>query len=316
MQSSLFKRIAYVPAINREQWLELRKEGIGGSDAGAIAGLSKWSSAFSVYCDKLGLVPEQQDNETIRQGRDLEEYVAKRFEESENKKVRRYGYLLRSELYPWAIADVDRVLVGENALLECKTTSLLNKTDFENGDIPEYWYCQCQHYLAVTGCDRCYLAIAVLGKAYYSFIIERNEDDIKALMELEKAFWEGNVKRAIPPSPDGSVRAGDVIKGLYPKESTESTVCDLTPFSDELKSIHELDEKIKELDRQQSELKQKIQLYLQDSSIGVCGGFKVNWKAQERNSIDTARLKKEQPEIYAQYLKTTVSRPFKITYKE
>ena len=73
----------------REQWLELRRQGIGGSDAAAIVGLDRYRSPFDVYADKLGLKKEQPDNEAMRQGRDLEEYVASRFCEQTGKKVRR-----------------------------------------------------------------------------------------------------------------------------------------------------------------------------------------------------------------------------------
>lgn len=186
MKTNEFEKVAHTTEITHDEWLKLRKAGIGGSDAGAIAGLSKWSSRFSVYLDKLSLIPDKGDSAAMRQGRDLEAYVATRFEEATGKKVRKFNYLVRSIRYPWAFADVDRVIEGENALLECKTTNVLNPTDFDGGDIPPYWYCQCQHYMAVTGCDKVYLAVIILGYRGADpngdlkiFEIERNEEDIK-----------------------------------------------------------------------------------------------------------------------------------------
>lgn len=316
MKSDLFTKEAHTPDITREQWLELRKTGIGGSDAGALAGLSKWESPFTVYCDKLSLVPEKEDSEAMRQGRDLEEYVAKRFCEKEGKKIKRYQYLLRSKKYPFATANVDRVIVGENALLECKTTSLLNKTDFESGNIPEYWYCQCQHYLAVTGCDRCYLAVAVLGKAYYCFIIERNEADIAALMTIEANFWNENVLKQIEPTPDGSERAGEAIKQLYGWNNESDAEVDLEPYSKNMEEYLQIGDQIKALTSKQEQIKQEIQLYLKDSSGGRSGGYKVIWKTQESRRIDSKKLQKELPDVYEKYCTKSVSRPFKLSYKE
>lgn len=316
MRAKLFEKIAYVPSITHNEWLEYRRQGIGGSDAGAIAGLSKYSSAFSVYCDKLNLVPEKEDNEAMRQGRDLEEYVARRFAEAEGKKVQRFSYLIRSKKYPWAIADIDRLIVGENALLECKTTSVMNKTDFENGDIPPYWYCQCQHYLAVTGCDVCYLAVIVLGRGYHCFKIDRNESDITALMELERQFWEENVLLQKEPLPDGTERAGEVISGIYARSDSEAQDVDLTPYSESLKEYAALDSQISALTAQKEKIKQELQLYLKEAERGQYEGFRVSWKTQESMRIDSKRLKEELPEIYEKYLKSSVSRPFKLTFKE
>ena len=113
--------------LSREQWLKLRKTGIGGSDAGSICGVNPYSSPMKVYYDKISdTVGEQQDNEAIRQGRDLEQYVAQRFMEETSLKVRRSNFMYRNLQYPFMIADIDRLVIGEDAGLECKTASAYN----------------------------------------------------------------------------------------------------------------------------------------------------------------------------------------------
>ena len=102
----------------RQEWLVLRRTGIGGSDAAAVVGLSAWATPYTVYMDKLGLLPEKEDTESMRQGRDLEEYVAKRFQEQTGKKVRRCNYMILNPRYPFALADIDFRIVSENAGLE------------------------------------------------------------------------------------------------------------------------------------------------------------------------------------------------------
>ena len=126
-----------------KEWLEHRRRSIGGSDAAAIIGLNPWASPYSVWADKLGLIPPKEDNEAMRLGRDLEEYVAKRFCEETGKRVRRENSIIINPDYPFAHANVDRILIGEDAGLECKTSSSLNLKKYKNGEYPANFYCQC-----------------------------------------------------------------------------------------------------------------------------------------------------------------------------
>ena len=122
--------------ISHEEWLELRRTGIGGSDSSTVCGLNPYSSLIALWADKTGRMPPKEDNEAMRIGRDLEEYVAKRFAEATGKKVRRRNAIFQHDTYDFITANIDREIVGENAGLECKTTSVLNKSDFEGGQIP------------------------------------------------------------------------------------------------------------------------------------------------------------------------------------
>ena len=149
---------------SREEWLEMRRHTIGGSDAAGIIGLSKWSSPMSVWADKTGRLPDKPDTEAMRLGRDLEGYVARRWMETTGKKVRRLNSMLYNELYPFAHADIDREVIGERAGLECKTTSTLDVKQFQGLEFPEQYYAQCVHYLAVTGYDRWYLSVLLFGR--------------------------------------------------------------------------------------------------------------------------------------------------------
>ena len=185
--------------MSREAWLEERRKSIGGSDAAAIVGMGRYASPYTVWMDKTGRLPEKEDTEAMRIGRDLESYVASRFEESSGKKVRKCNYVMRNPAYPWAHADIDRRLVGEDAGLECKTTSTLDIRQFNGVDFPEKYYCQCVHYLAVTGLDRWYLAVLVFGRGFFTYTLERDEAEISALMEAEKLFWRQKKRSALPP---------------------------------------------------------------------------------------------------------------------
>lgn len=297
--------------VSRAEWLELRKRGIGGSDAGAILGLNPYTSAFQVYCDKKGMLEEKEDNEAMRQGRDLEEYVARRFEEKEGKEIRRCNFMLQHPEHEFMLADVDRLVVGEPAGLECKTTSILTKTDYEGGDIPPQYYAQCVHYMAVTGATHWYIAILILNKGFYVFRIDRNEGEIAALTEREREFWENHLLAGNPPEPDGSERAGKVIQQLFPGIKDTPVVL-LYGQEDMMRRYKELEAQIKSLETEQDRLKQAIQLEMKDATLGKAEGFTVKFSPQSRTSVDSKALKAELPDIYARYARTSSFRRFEI----
>ena len=288
--------------IDRNEWLEYRRKGVGGSDAAAIIGLDRYRSPFDVYADKLGLRPEIPDNEAMRQGRDLEQYVAERFMEATGKKVRRRNAVLQHPEHHWMLANIDRWVVGENAGLECKTTSVLNRCKFSQGEFPPNYYVQCVHYMAVTGAERWYLAVLVLNKAFHVFTIERDEAEVQALIAAEKDFWENHVLKQIPPTPDGSESTSEIIKQLFP-EAREREEVALYGHEEKIQQYLELDARVKELTQERDAIKQELQLALADVEIGRAQGYIVEWKNQIRQTLDTQRLKTEQVEIYEKYLK-------------
>lgn len=309
-------KVARVPDISHEQWLELRRTGIGGSDAATIVGLNPYSSRYALYLDKIGELPPKEDNEAMRIGRDLEAYVAQRFCEATGKKVQRNNFMWRSEEHPFMLADIDREIVGENACLECKTTSAYNKHDFENGQIPLAWYSQILHYIYTMGYDHAYLSVVVLGKGYWWFRIERDDDEIAALIEQEEAFWK-LVQERTPPAPDGSDATDAAIRARYPADGVTDMPAELTDKSlAMLHTIEELDAQIKELTTARKAAQAVVEEEMGACAYGSVGEFSVSWKAQSRTAIDSKRLKKEQPEVWEQYSKTTESRVFKVKRRE
>lgn len=296
--------LAKTQDMDREEWLEIRRQGIGGSDAAAVVGLDRYRSPFEVYAEKVGLIQEEQDNEAMRQGRDLEDYVASRFTENTGKKVRRRNAILKHRSYHWMIANIDRWVVGENAGLECKTTSVLNRHKFSQGEFPPNYYVQCMHYMAVTGAERWYLAVLVLNRSFHVFTIERDEAEINALIEAEKSFWERHVLERVPPVPDGSESTAEIIKQLFP-EARERDEAALFGKEGVIEQYLELDNQIRELEQKRDSLKQSLQLAMGDAEIGRAQGYIVEWKNQVRQTLDTQRLKKEQADLYNRYLKPT-----------
>ena len=315
--AKFYEKIADTKKISDEQWRELRKTGIGGSDAGAVIGLNPYSSAYSVYHEKLGLVEAFEGNDKTRLGNDLEEYVAKRFEEITGKKVRRLNAMLRSIERPYMIADVDRVIVGADEGLECKITSNNEGYKFDEGEYPAYWACQCYHYLSVLGFKRWQLCVLDLFSGKVSVItIERNESEIKALEEIEKTFWEEHVQKKICPAPNGSERCDEIIAEKYPEADDDAPTLDLMGYSKELARLAEIKEAIKPLEDEKSAIEQTIKEALGTSATGEYGLFKVSYKNTVSTRLDTKKLKAEQPQIYAAYASESSSRRFLFTVKK
>lgn len=202
--------------INREQWLKERKKGIGGSDVAAILGLSKWKSTYDIWVDKTtDVLQEEYSNESIYWGNVLEEIVAQEFSKQTGFKVRRNNKILQHPEYYWMRASIDRKIVGENALLECKTTSEYNKNEWKDDEIPLNYILQCMHYLAVTGFEKCYIACLVGGRHFIYKEILRNEEVIKVLVEKERIFWQEHVEKNIPPEVDGSESCKKLLDSHY-----------------------------------------------------------------------------------------------------
>lgn len=297
--------------MTREQWLSERKKGIGGSDAAAVIGQSKWATPYTVYLDKLGILPDKEDNEALRQGRDLEEYVARRFTEETGKRVQRCNYMIRNDAYPFAIADIDRRVIGENAGLECKTTSTLDLRQFHGVEFPERYYVQCVHYLAVTGADRWYLALLVFGKEFHVYCLERDEAEITALMKAEAEFWE-MVQRQEPPDVSGLEADSNALDAVY--ENSADREIDLLGMGDLAHRLKIASMALDAAKQAKDEIVNTIKDYMKTANKAHLRGYTITWKTQERRTLDVAALKMAYPQIpFDSYTKVSTSRPFRIT---
>ncbi|MBE6993385.1 MAG: hypothetical protein E7423_01885 [Ruminococcaceae bacterium] len=297
---------------SHEEWLEIRRGYIGGSEAGAVLGLDEYKSPLTLWAEKTGRVPPFAGNLTTTVGSYLEELVAKLWCDETGKKVRRKNRVLVNDAYPFACADVDRLVVGEKALLEIKTTnSLPVMKRVRGGDYPEKWYCQMVHYLAVTGLERAYLAVLVNCRELLTFTLERDEGEIAALMQAEEEFW-AMVREDREPAPDGTSSSSETISTLFP--GGETGTVDLMGHESSLRRYAQIKGEIKALDQELTEIENRIKVDIGNCEGGQTEGFKVLWKPQERRTLDAKRLAAEHPELdMAPYYKVTVSRPFKVT---
>lgn len=306
----MYKVLVRTSGLSHEDWLRYRKLGIGGSDAGAICGLNPYSTAISVFLDKTNQDIDNYDNEAMRQGRDLEDYVAKRFMEATGLKTRRVNAIYYNENYPHLQANLDRMIVGKNIGLECKTTNILNADKWRDGNVPAHYQIQCNHYMAVTGAKAWYIAVVILGKEFKYVKIDRDEDIIKNLISIETDFWENHVLTGIMPDPDGSKAADSIINQYYKTASYKNIA--LPGYQDSLNRRTELAELIDKLDSEKKKIEQEIKLAMAEAETATCGDYEVIWKNISTSKLDVGRIKQEQPDIYNKYLKDIQSRRFTV----
>ena len=299
---------------NHEEWKALRHQYIGGSDAAAVVGLNPWVSPIALWMEKTGRLPGFSGNLATEVGTYLEEFVAQKFAEVTGKKVRRSNQSWFNDEYPWAIANIDREIVGEDSGLEIKTTSELNMKKFKGGEYPANYYCQCMHYMAVTGKKRWYLAVLVGNREFLWFTIERDEDEIKALMEAERNF-SVLIATNTPPAADEHPKTGEALFSLYP-DCTDNCI-GIGLFERELDNYFRLKKQAKDLDEQINGIENRIKAHLGEFGRGECEKYKVSWKTQSRSTFDHKRFIADHPQMdVSAYYKTSNSRPFKVTQKK
>lgn len=282
---------------DHQKWLQTRNAGIGGSDASVIMGLNPYKSPYQLWLEKTGQAeaPDLSGNQYIYWGHKNEANIADWFEEDSGKKVRKLG-TLRNRAHPFMLANVDRAVMGEDAGLEIKTAGVAQARKWKGDEIPDAYYCQCLHYLAVTGADRWYIAVLIGGNEAIRKTVERNEEDIKALIEAEKDFWDHVVTRT-PPPVDGSASCAAALSERF-KGGGSSIL--LSSKTDAMIESLQSDRAIMDaLKKQITQKENAIKELLGDAEEGTTEHYRVLWKTQAgRESVPLSKIKKSAPDIY------------------
>ena len=297
-------------AKDHDKWLKVRNSGIGGSDIAAVLGMSKWKSAWQLWNEKRGMVePEDlSENEYIYWGTVLEQAVADRFCELTGKQVRKSGTLADDE-YDFMLANVDRMVVGEKAGLECKTANGFAAKQWEGDEVPTQYYLQCQWYMMVTGFEKWYIACLIGGNHFVWKEIPRNEEDIAAMRTAAIDFWD-MVQTGRMPAIDGSESCSNALRDKFKAEPGKEVELD-EPDVDRLLTLKA---GLEEMKNAVAEAENTIKLKMGEAEIGYAGEHKVTWKQQAgRVTVDAKRLKAAMPNVFEKYSKTgKPTRVFKV----
>ena len=298
---------------DHDEWLKIRSNYIGGSDAGAVIGMNPYKSRYTLWAEKTGKVPAFCGNITTKVGAYLEQLVAEMFEEQTGKKVRKKNRTIVNEDYPFACANVDRLVVGERSLLEIKTTNSipLMRTLRNSNEFPDAYYAQVVHYLAVTGLDKAYLAVLINCREFKVYELHRDQAEIDALMGAERDFWN-LVKTNTPPSADGERSTSDTLTVLYPESNGETIK--LFGYDNDIKQYVDLQAQIKALTALKDEASNRIKEQMKEATRAESDRYTVSWTSSARKTFDVKRFASDHPNIDLDgYYKESATRIFKVT---
>ena len=303
-------RLVETRSLARDEWLEVRKKGIGSSDAAAAIGLSPYKSQLELWMEKTGrspgFQPTEQDDPTYW-GTLLEPYVATTYTLRTGHKVRKVNAVLQHPTFSFMLANLDREVVGSTdvQILECKTAGEFGSRLWRDG-VPEYVQLQVQHQLAVTGKQAADVAVLLCGQKLEIHRIDRDDEVISRLVLLEADFWE-HVVQDIAPKVDGSESAGKALRGLYPGADTTVDFSENRELSRDFAELLTLREELEERKSRMELLRQSVQEAMGDASRAVFNGGEVTFKrSKDGTSMDNKRLAADHPDIVAAY---TVTRP-------
>ncbi|MBX6152963.1 YqaJ viral recombinase family protein [Pseudomonas aeruginosa] len=316
-------RLVSTKDLSRDEWLSVRKHGIGSSDAAAAVGLNPYQSQLELWLEKTGrdaLLPQSdphdEDSPTYW-GNILEPIVATHYTQRTGNRVRRINAVLQhpDPTLSWMLANIDREVIGASAvqILECKTAGINGARLWKEG-VPVYVQLQVMHQLAVTGKQAADVAVLLGGQHLEIHRIERDDELIARLIELERDFWS-YVQRDTPPPADGSDSAEKALRCLYPLDSGSTLDFTQNPHLsgafDELQSVRA---NLEAQGKREAELKQQLQQAMGDASRAQFANGSVSWrKAKDSVVLDVPLLLKEKPHLLARYPSTkTGSRRFLI----
>ncbi|MEE4151779.1 lambda-exonuclease family protein [Pseudomonas viridiflava] len=316
-------RLVGTKQLPREEWLAVRKQGIGSSDAAAAVGLNPYKSQLELWLEKTGrdtslpkLDPQDEDSPAYW-GNILEPIVATHYTRRSGHRVRRVNAVLQhpDPKLAWMLANIDREVIGasEVQILECKTAGINGARLWKEG-VPEYVQLQVMHQLAVTGKQAADVAVLLGGQHLEVHRIERDESMIARLIDLERLFWDYVVSDTPPPA-DGTASAEAALRCLYPEDNRQtldfSQHTELASTYLELKAVRQ---RIAQQETREAQLKQTLLQAMGEASRAEFSDGYISWKkSKDSIGLDVEQMLKDKPYLLARYTKIkTGSRRFLI----
>lgn len=312
--STTAKRLVNTKHLSHDKWLEVRKQGIGSSDAAAACGIHPYLSMLELWMIKTGRMEANIDESIegyspLYWGNTLEPMVAKYYQEQTGNKVRRVNAILQ---HPdpdkaFMLANLDYAITGndEVQILECKTAGEHGTKLWRDG-VPLYVTCQVQHQLAVTGKQAAHICVLLCGHEAKIYRVERDEQLIASIIEHERLFWQ-YVETDTPPTPDYSESAARALKLLYPTAKPSSKI-DLREDDGANKLFEQLLSyrvSIDDIEQRHDQVKHQLQTLIADNEVAVFSMGAISWKrSKDSVGIDSKAVIKAHPELLTQFSKT------------
>lgn len=285
-----YRIVADTSKMSRDEWLEIRKKSIGGSEIAAVIGMNRWKTPFAVWAEKTGRVDSSvQQSESMYWGTVMEAILREEFSKRTGYAVKEAHYIFASIDNPFLTANIDGYVDlgnGEYAVLEIKTAGNYAESDWNDGCPIEY-YLQVQHYLYITGMKKAFIAVLIGGNNFKYLGIESDEDTIQTIICCAKQFWQ-LVQTDTPPAVTDKDNA--LLATLYPS-SKAVTVKMPEEYRAVLRQYNEAKQAIDQAKKAKEEAEAKIKAFMQDNDSAVIDNYKITWKTAERNSLSADKVK-------------------------
>ncbi len=296
--------------MSHEDWLKHRQSGLGGSDVSACMGINPWKTPLDVMLDKTGPVQVLEQNSRMKAGHKLETVIAEYWEEATGRKSTNDHKIRIHPEHEFLIANVDRVITSHwdhleikpksTGILEIKTAGYHSWKNW-NGEIPQHYYCQLQHYLNVTGYEWGEFAVLVDGHEFHTIKFDRDDEFIELMTDKLVRFWNNYVLAGIEPPPSSE---GD-LKILYPSHIPEKQIeaePNVVDLIDQLKAHKEI---ISASEKTKRECELELKTLMGDAEAIMSGeSMLATWKqSKSRKHFDKKSLGSEHPDIIEKYTK-------------
>jgi putative phage-type endonuclease len=296
--------IQTIHAKNHDEWLTLRKKGIGSSEVGTIMGVNPYDTPYQLWLRKTEQAPAIEENVAMKMGHKLEPIVAQLYEEYTGNVVDREtedDFVVINDLHPFMVASPDRYVKDRNGrtiLLECKTTA--HKVDEDT--LPQYWFCQVQYLMACAELDMAAIAWLVNGREFGTLQVSRNERFVKAMLDKVAEFWKHVEDKTAPELTPNT----DDVTLAYQAEEPGKIVTATDEIYAEYKKLLEVKAGIEELERAKSEIETAIKAHMQDAERLEYGDkLLATWKQSKgRETFDTKAFKADHADLAEKYTKT------------
>ena len=281
---------------NRETFLLDRKLGIGGSDIAPIMGLSPWSTPLDVYRDKMNpAVIYEEESEDLKRGVRVEKYILQEYSEVNNCSLETNLAPVIDPKYPFMRGNIDAKVVGENVIVEAKSTKC-PIAKWEEG-IPEYYRTQVAYYAMLTNAERVDVPVLFSNWQYACFTYWRDLEYEARIRQAVIDFWNNHILAGIPPAPSNPAELYEV----YPKLESAKTIKADSGIREKVNLWQEISLRRRELEKREERLKIEIQNYMGEAGILDAGFCKVALKERTASRLDAGALKEAMPELYREY---------------
>jgi putative phage-type endonuclease len=308
-------KLSCVEYADEAEWLKKRQSGLGGSDMGALLGISKYSSPLQVYKAKTEPA-EQKDSIYIRKGKALESFIRDNYVKPY---LQEYGYrvvhpevMFVNSSCPWLIANLDGIAVPtepksyrDNIVIEIKWVSELGEQRWGGDDyygVPAEYYAQVQHYMCVTGAQKaivCALFDSTWEMHYYT--IPFDMAFVMKMLDTSETFYNENLVKRVAPKPMVAIDRDELLEETLDKKIPEpSTVsAEMTAWCAEYAALKE------ELNAKEKLLKELLDKIVNAHRAGNMPDtpFRVKMSTYKRKAFDAEGLKAADPRTYEMFLK-------------